>query len=148
MGLRSLVLAILTTAVSGAYADGVSCLPEFTSLRAEADFGRASQQTFILKSVNPKGMFETKARMTAGLEGNQLSVKFHWDENFSGVSLPYNLYSLLVVQDGVAVGWFDFTHDCEGPGVGFFPGQSFSLPPLKTVSSNKQIKFIIFGRIN
>ena len=141
----------LMNAVS-AGADAISCLPEYTSLRATADFADGpSQQTFKLKSDNLNGLFESKARMTASYDAEleRLNLKFHWDENFSGVSLPYNLYSVLILQGSTVVGLLDFTDDCRGLGVGFYPGQSFSARPIKIQGlPGKQFKFIVWGRIN
>lgn len=148
---KFLVSLVLVTSVQ-AGADAVSCLPEFNSLRAVADFSDGSvKQTFKLKSENINGLFESKVRLTATLDGDlgRLTMKFHWDESFGGVSLPYNLYSVLVLQSGQVVGWFDFSNECQGPGVGFYPGQSFTAKPLKVDDfAGKQFKFIVWGRIN
>lgn len=146
MGLGTFVLSLVFLS-SAAFAEGTHCLPEYTSLRAEGDFSQSPQHTFVLKSENSRGLFESKARLTATVAGGHLSMKFHWDENFSGVSLPYNLFSVLVLQGDTVVGWMDFTRECQGPGVGFFPGQSFTAQPLK-VDSDGPYKFIVWGRIN
>ena len=146
MGLGTFVLSMVF-ASSAALAEGTHCLPEYTSLRAQGDLTQGAHQTFVLKSENSRGIFESKARLTASVTDGQLLLRFHWDEAFTGVSLPYNLFSVLVLQGDVVVGWMDFTRECQGPGVGFFPGQSFSAPPLK-VEDGKPFKFIVWGRIN
>ncbi|MGZ3722396.1 MAG: hypothetical protein ACXVA9_05670 [Bdellovibrionales bacterium] len=138
---------------STAFADRSSCLPEFNSLQTQQvlDLGSAAQDTLELKSENSQGIFVSKARMSYTLDpaSKQLQLRFHFDDKFDGVSLPHNLYSVLIVQNGSVVGWLDFTSQCQGPGVGFFPGQSFRPPALKLSGEGKQnFQFVVWGRIN
>lgn len=153
MGLKwkiFLVAAVALWSLRGR-ADEVSCLPEYTSLRAQADLQATPMQTFVLRSEGSKGLFDSKVRLDVSLneQGDQLRLKFYWDHSFEGVSLPYNLFSVLVIQNGVPAGWLDFSSDCQNPGVGFFPGQSFSPSPVKVDGhAGKQFKFIVWGRIN
>ena len=152
MDLRAILFAGLVFTVA-AHADGSSCVPEFTSLQTlqMVDFSSGGSGVFPLKSENATGVFVSKARMsyTFAPSTHELRLRFHFDESFEGVSLPFNLYSVLVLHNGAVAGWYDFTHACKGIGPGFYPGQSFSPPPMKLEGEGMQsLQFMVWGRIN
>lgn len=129
-----------------------SCLPEFNSLQILETFNIDSTAdfTYPLKSENASGIFISKVRLTVSLDGfsHEMKLRAHFDEAFQGVSLPYNLYSILVLQNGAVIGWYDFTRECHGPGVGFFPGQFFSPPAIKLSGEGKQsFQIMVWGRL-
>jgi hypothetical protein len=64
------------------------------------------------------------------------------------VSLPYNIYAVLVVSGGEVLAWRDLTKACTDPGASIFPGQSFALPPIKTSNMGKSDwHIIVWGRL-
>ena len=106
---------------------------------------------YQLKSQGPNGLFVSKVLLTANYQSanHQLSLQVHWDDKFDGVSLPYNLFAAMVLQDGVPVGWYDFTDKCTGPGVGLFPGSQFTLPATGLRGTgNSALQIMLWGRIN
>jgi hypothetical protein len=122
-----------------------SCLPDFTSLDIFQD---ASMQSFSLplKSQNVSGPFVTRATLDGQWDGTALALTFQF--RFDGVSLPYNIYALLVVSGNEVLAWQDLTKTCTGPGVSIFPGQHFALPPIKTSNMGKSDwHIIVWGRL-
>ncbi len=107
--------------------------------------------TRILEIENASGRHATKVVLDGeySSQSRQLILKTHFDDRFNGVSLPYNLYSALITETGEVAGYFYFTRSCTGPGVGFFPGQSFTIPAMKLKSNGKAtIQIMIWGMIN
>ncbi len=45
----------------------------------------------------------------------------YFDPEFDGVSLPYNLYAVLVIADGETLAWMDLTQGCRDRVKLFFP---------------------------
>lgn len=75
----------------------------------------------------------------------QLSVRF--DPEFTGVSLPYNLYAVLVIHNGAVAAWWDYTQGCKGPGLSFFSGREIDMPPLKMVGgASDQLQIMVWGK--
>lgn len=130
-----------------------SCLPEFNSLQAilQLDLSTDSARGFQLKSDNASGVFITKVVMdyVYSAQTQTLNMKFHFEDSFDGVSLPYNVFAILVLQNGTLVAWYDYTKACQTLGPGIYPGQSFSPLPVKLSGSGRQpLQFIVWGRIN
>jgi hypothetical protein len=117
-----------------------SCLLDFTSLDVFQD---SSVQSFSLplKSRNANGPFVTHATLDGLWDGMTLALTFRFKLN--GVSLPYNIYAVLVVSGGDVLAWRDLTKACTDPGASIFPGQSFALPPIKTSNMGKSDWHII-----
>jgi hypothetical protein len=153
MGLKSVLLAsFFALAFIPAASAEPSCLPEFNSLQVlqTMDLDASNSDTFLLKSENASGIFVSKARLSYVYDfaSKEIKLRFHFDDDFDGVSLPYNVYAYLILQNGEVAAWYDLTGSCRGPGVGFYPGQNFSPPPLKVDGAGKQnFQFIVWGRI-
>jgi hypothetical protein len=134
-------------------AEGSSCLPAWTSLQSIEVFDTARDYDFTrtLYSENASGRFATKVLLDGhySAQTHQLTMRTHFDDKFGGVSLPYNLFSALVIESGEVNGWQDFTKGCNGPGVGFYPGQTFQLPVFKLKASGTDfVQIMIWGSIN
>ena len=126
--------------------DGVT-LQALQTLALDRDMSTDYQ----LKSQGPNGLFVSKVLLSANYEAtnHKLNLKVHWDEKFDGVSLPYNLFAAMVLQDGVPVAWYDLTEKCRGPGVGLFPGAHFTLPATElNAVGNSSLQIMLWGRIN
>lgn len=148
MGLRAAILILFFS--TSAFARQSSCLPEFTSLQVVDTSVSTHSFEYVLSSINSSGPFASKVRLsgTYDAEAQALRLNAHFDKKFDGVSLPYNLYSVLILQNGNVVGWYDFTSGCEGPGVGFYPGQDFNLPTTKLQkSSTNKLQIMVWGRL-
>lgn len=151
--LRALLLASIGL-WSGTLMARLSCLPDFNSLQIlqVIDLAQAQTQTitYPLKSMNAHGLFETRAQLEMMVQAENwiLDFKVLFDPKFGGVSLPYNVYALLVIQGGQVISWQDFTGGCRGPGIGFFPGQVVQLPKVKLIKSNSNvIQVMLWGRL-
>ncbi len=153
MGLKTVLLAsIFILFPTFAHAQR-SCLPDFTSLQAlqTVALDRDMNSDYQLKSQGPNGLFVTKVLLSASYEAanRKLNLKVHWDEKFDGVSLPYNIFAAMVLQDGVPVGWYDLTEKCRGPGAGLFPGAYFTFPATElNPLSRSSLQIMLWGRIN
>jgi hypothetical protein len=122
-----------------------SCLPEFTSLDG---FQEASASSFSLplKSHNVSGPFVTHATLEGQWDGSALSLTFQF--KVDGVSLPYNIFAVMIVSDKDVLAWHDLTNSCTGPGKGIFPGQSYALPAVKTSTAPRAgWHIIVWGRL-
>lgn len=76
----------------------------------------------------------------------QLKVRFKPD--FDGVSLPYNLYAVMIVREGEPVGWWDYTRACKGPGLSFFPGREIQLPKVNLVGGGaERLQIMVWGKL-
>jgi hypothetical protein len=86
-----------------------SCLLDFTSLDVFQD---SSVQSFSLplKSRNAHGPFVTRATLDGQSDGATLALTFRF--KLDGVSLPYNIYAVLVVSGGEVLAWRDGATTC------------------------------------
>lgn len=147
------MVLIATGLWSSASAGGASCLPEFNSLQTTEVFNPKQPAVFVrsLATEGASGLIQTKVQLVGRPSKevpNALDLTVRFDPNFNGVSLPYNLYSVLVVRDGEVMSWMDFTKQCEGPGIGFYPGQEIHLPLLKFISDDShKLQIMVWGRI-
>jgi hypothetical protein len=122
-----------------------SCLPDFTSLDVFQD---STVQSFSLplKSRNVNGPFVTHATLDGKWDGTALALTFQF--KFDGVSIPYNIYAVLVVSGGEVLAWRDLTKACTDPGASIFPGRSFALPPIQTSNIGKSDwHIIVWGQL-
>jgi hypothetical protein len=126
-----------------------SCLPDFNSLQLLETTTPGASQEFIkpLKSMNMNGLFQTKVQAVIRI-AQDLEMLIRFDPEFDGVSLPYNLYAVLVVADGAVLSYMDFTRECAGPGIGFFPGGEIRLPRIKLIGADPQkLQIMVWGRL-
>jgi hypothetical protein len=159
-GLLTVRMKILPLLIAGvaviwtgrASADG-SCLPTYTALQALDVFtpGQDGEVVYRLRGQRDDTPFMThvilRAR-TSAADDTQVNLSTLFDPEFDGVSLPYNLYSALVLSDGEVAAWWDFTGGCKGPGLSFFPGREVRLPALKfTDHKPHRLQIMLWGRI-
>jgi hypothetical protein len=131
-----------------------SCLPDWTSLQSiqDIDVKQSSRLKSFLSSQNASGKFQTKVIFESDYSAlsGQLTLTLQFDPDFTGVSLPYNLYSVLVVAGGQVLAWEDFTEQCNGPGNGFYPGRLVTLPTIKInqpVGEKEKLQILVWGRL-
>lgn len=155
MGWKSMLFAgvFLLWATLASAVERPSCLPEYNSLQAilPLDLSADGARSFQLKSDNASGVFLTKVVMdyAYSAQAQTLNMKFHFDDAFGGVSLPYNVFAILVLQNGNPVVWYDYTKACQTLGPGIYPGQSFSPVPVKLSGGGRQpLQIMVWGRIN
>ncbi len=134
-----------------------SCLPDFTALTVVKSVGEEGEGEFtqILSSENESGRFQTDVEWVGNLtadpqSGYQLNMKFRFSAFAPDLSLPANIYAVLVVFNGAPLAWWDFTEECMDPGISFFPGQEFDLPQIKNLpveGSPRQLQVIVWARL-
>jgi hypothetical protein len=153
MSRSTLVALILSLASVSAHAGQTSCVPEYTALNVVERVVPADASAFVhnLRSANGGGMFTTRVqvegRVSAG-EVPALDMTVRFDPAFQGVSLPYNLYTILVISDGRVLNWLDFTDSCRSPGISFFPGREISIPKIKLIGADPQtLQIMVWGRL-
>ena len=127
-----------------------SCLPDFTALQT-IEVLKSTDHSFAypLASKGPAGEFTTRVRAEGRMiDGKALSLRFLFDPTFDGVSLPYNLFAVMVLVDGVAIGYHDFTNACTSPGLSFFPGRIIEMPVVKFPHAGaERLQVMVWGKI-
>jgi hypothetical protein len=126
----------------------------YTALNVIEDVDPKEGGSFVhpLVSENRTGLFETKVQLAGeirdGEESPVLDLTLRFDPAFQGVSLPYNLYTVLVISNGRVLNWLDFTNSCHGPGISFFPGRSVRIPSVKLIGADPQkLQIMVWGRL-
>jgi hypothetical protein len=142
------ILAIMI----GAHFDILSaetCLPGFSSLDVIEVVETGSSHSFShqLKAANRSGIFLSRATLNGEFEGQELKLSFHFD--FDGVSLPYNIFALLVASETEVLAWHDFTRGCYSPPPSIFPGQSYNKTPAIRINNPGKfnLHIIVWGNI-
>lgn len=146
--LRILLSSFLCCVLTGrACAD--TCLPEFTALDVIETVNAGSARTFThpLKSKNVGGIFLTRVVLTGEFDGQRLSLTVRFPAD--GVSLPYNVYLLVVGTEQDMLRWQDLTRGCKAPGASIFPGQSVNLDAIKFQpdAGTANLHLILWGRL-
>jgi hypothetical protein len=132
---------------------GESCLPSYTALQLETRVqgDQAESLAYYLQAKRGDEVFQSKVILAGETDASHprsLPLEIEFDPKFQGVSLPYNLYAVLIVLDGEIVEWLDFTSSCVGPGVSIFPGQKISLPEVKLIGDKPQkLQIMVWGRL-
>ncbi|MGE0526120.1 MAG: hypothetical protein AB7G93_05390 [Bdellovibrionales bacterium] len=129
------------------------CLPEMLSAQLIEEVS-SDKKTFFARVLYTQRE-ETRIATRALLQGksssekpDEIHLKVLFDPDFDGVSLPYNLFAVLIVQNGQVSAWWDFTRGCTGPGVGIFPGGEFQLPPVKLIGGGSQsLQIMVWGKL-
>lgn len=127
-----------------------SCLPPFTAVQSAWIAGGAEAKPFSTRVLIQKSGQLVPARVLFEGEtvGEAIKMTVRFDPKFDGVSLPYNLYAVLVIRDGETAAWWDFTSACTGPGISFFPGQEIHLPKLKLIGAEpERLQIMVWGRL-
>jgi hypothetical protein len=150
--MRLVILAFLLSSTT-VFAQSNSCLPPWNALQSVESFDVTHDYDFshVLDTENASGRTPTKVVIDGhySAQTHQLSMNTHFDDKFNGVSLPYDLYAVLVIESGEVVSWQDFTKGCVGPGVGFYPGQNFQIPYAKLKATGKDvIQIMVWGMLN
>jgi hypothetical protein len=125
-----------------------SCFPEWTSLDVIETFNPKVPHSFSyrLKSTNTGGVFLTHATLEGRFDDQKLNLGFRFE--IDGVSLPYNIYAVLVASASRVLGWFDLTSGCNGPGGSIFPRGKLDLPAVKFESAELlDVHIIVWGRL-
>ncbi len=126
-----------------------SCLPDHTSAQIlwQPTSLHSDELVRNLSSRHGPEAFLTNVQVWAEINQGQLTVTFRFDPAFDGVSLPYNLYSVLITNQNEVLGWWDFTYSCQGPGLSFFPGQEISLRPVKITGELPRLQIFVWGKL-
>lgn len=150
MNFRSLGFFILVFFTPLAQAQS-SCLPTQNALQV---FEVLSPGQNVKKAYPLYAGMEHRPWLEAILEVNRhdkndVHLTFQFEERFRGVSLPYNLYAVLVLSQGAVVAWLDFTNECLSPGISFFPGQEIEIPVgnLPPLESPHSLQVMVWGRM-
>lgn len=150
------LVSILLLFAQGARAGQTSCVPVYTALNVIEDVDPAADSSFVhpLIAENAQGLFESRVRLEGTVhhstanEKASLDMVIRFDPAFEGVSLPYNLYTVLVISNGRVLTWLDFTESCQGSGVSFFPGREIRIPALKLFGADPQkLQIMVWGRL-
>lgn len=136
-----------------AFAQGempTSCLPEATSLQVIEVW----QESDSLKKNYPLKTLSFDQLKDSGV---QVSIKYSkirksfdmsfFFEDSSTMSLPFNLYAVMISNSRGKVLWKDFTSSCFDPGIGFYPGQTVNLDGLPLELQDKEsYRVMIWGK--
>jgi hypothetical protein len=150
MGRVVLFLTFLMLAASLPAVAQNSCLPDYLAAQTlvHVSEGKTVALTLPLKDQNANGEFMTKVQVDAKISPEGIHLTAHFNDGFQGVSLPYNLYSVLILRNGQPLEWLDFTNLCQGPGIGFFPGRHVDLPLVKfDGAKGGDFQIMIWGRL-
>lgn len=124
-----------------------SCLPDYTAAQA---IWSANAPTFkqSLLSRRSGNLITTRVWIEGTRTKDSADLWLRFDPDFDGVSLPYNLFAVLIIRDGEPAAWWDFTASCKGPGLSFFPGREVHLPPLKLIGGpSDRLQIMVWGRL-
>lgn len=127
-----------------------SCLPSYTALQSEWLAGGSDSKSFASPILIEKSgkLSPSRVLFVGETIGGAVKMSVKFDPKFDGVSLPYNLYAVLIVRDGEPAAWWDFTSGCTGPGISFFPGQEIHLPKLKLIGADpERLQIMVWGRL-
>lgn len=131
-------------------AHAMSCLPETLSLQTLVQVDPLKNSfSFSLKSEKFGQIKNSDAqvRVKQDLSAGRLDFEFSF-QNEDGVSLPFNVFALLIVtSDGEKV-FLDFTSHCTDPGIGFYPGQKVKLDPVfLKLREEETYHLMVWGRM-
>ena len=146
-GFRFLSCACVAAVVFSAQpAKADTCFPPFTSLDVFQAVNKDNPQfSHRLKSRNLQGLFVTRATLEGKLNERKLELAFHFRAD--GVSLPYNIFAVLVATDSQPLAWHDLTKGCTGLPGSIFPGQSVKIPPVTLPSDPVDLHIVVWGRL-
>lgn len=125
-----------------------SCLPQDLALQTFESGGPGTTFHRPLSSQNSQGRFLTKVILDGKVDEQGLKLSFQFDPAWEGVSLPYNLYAILVIADGLPVAWYDYTRECQSPPLSFFPGRLIEVPTVKHLGAYPQkLQIMVWGKL-
>ncbi len=148
--LSVLVVFFFASIVFAELAVPMSCLPETLSLQAfESISASGNSRSFPLKSEKFGQIKDSGAqvRIDQDIQSGRLDVEFSFQAE-DGISLPFNVYALLIVTSDGEKEFRDFTSHCTDPGIGFYPGQKVKLDPIFLKLREEQTyHLMIWGRM-
>ncbi len=131
-----------------------SCLPMYTAaqdLVAVDPNVSGVQFKSALFSERADGLFPTKVQVEGQMTDEKdphFALKVRFDPAFGGVSIPYNLYAVMIVKDGDPILWMDFTKGCKGTGISFFPGAIIDAGRVKLPAGGaSKLQIMVWGRM-
>lgn len=139
--LRTIVLIVILFPIKVLAEPGQrSCLPDRTA--AQILWSVPATTTEIIQPLS------SKVQLVSRADSGEVVFRVRFDPAFDGVSLPYNLYSVLIVRNGSVVAWWDYTNGCQGPGLSFFPGREILLPKVKLIGGGAdQLQIMVWGKL-
>jgi|GEM_PF-1673281 hypothetical protein len=142
---------VLSEGVPATEAVPMSCLPAATSLQAfDANAAKPSEKKiYPLTSLKWDQVRETpvQAEVFYNQEKGGLEISIFFKDP-EAMSLPYNLYAVLVTTESGRVIWRDFTDACKEPGLSFFPGRRLQLEPfVLKLQPQESYRVMIWGRM-
>ncbi len=153
MGLRTCLLAILILVTGAEMVYGqTSCLPKNNSLQmlSQIDLTVDSDSVHRLTSDTGNTVRDTRVNLKSSFKtaDGKLNLRVQWDEDFSGVSLPFNVYAVMILIDGKIVNWSDYTEHCTDVGISLYPGAVLSIPPIEIGSVGlASVQIMLWGRV-
>lgn len=127
-----------------------SCLPKSTALQGMEWVTPHHPKDFLysLRSTRGEGdSFLTKVQLQGKVTEGEVNMLLRFDPKFDGVSLPYNVYAVLVIVNEETVAWWDFTQGCRAPGLSFFPGSEIGLPKIKLQEPARRLQIMVWGTL-
>lgn len=128
----------------------MSCLPDVTSLQVFETWHPAEplKKVYPLKTQKLGRISDTGVLVSVfrNVDKGSLELTFSFAEPDS-LSLPFNVYAIMVSDSKGEVVWRDLTSSCMDPGIGFFPGQEVSLEPIPLdLDDGESYRLMIWGR--
>lgn len=128
----------------------ISCLPEATSLQTFETWHSAQplKRTYELKTQKFDRIKDSGVLVSVfhNLEKKSLELSFFFSQS-DILSLPFNVYAVMVTTSKGQVVWNDFTSSCMDPGIGFYPGQEVSLEPIPLdLDEGESYRLMVWGR--
>jgi len=127
----------------------ISCLPEATSLQAYESGGQGDMaKTYELMTLRfgqlAASGVNVQLKQSQKDQSLELSFSFQQDDI---MSLPFNIYAILVVTEKGETIWRDLTAACTDPGIGFYPGQKVELDPIPLkIGPSESYRVMIWGQ--
>lgn len=129
----------------------ISCLPDVTSLQTFETWSidQPLEKIYELKTQKFDRIKNTQVLVSAthNLDKKSLELVFSFSKP-DVMSLPFNIYAIMVSTSRGEVIWRDLTSSCMEPGIGFFPGQKIPLEPIPLeLNEGDSYRLMIWGRI-
>ena len=125
-----------------------SCLPAYTAAQVMWTFSESSP-SHSQKLLSGRGgeLIKTRVQLEGQRVNGDVVLKILFDPTVE-LSVPYNLYAVMVLRNGAVEGWWDFTGGCNGPGLSFFPGREIRLPSVKMIGEKpEQLQIMVWGKL-
>ena len=138
------------TASSNTFDLPTSCLPEATSLQTFEIFQGhdLTVKTYPLKTLKLDQLKNAGVTTSINHHKNEHKFNFHfYFDDPDALSLPFNIYAIMIVNSRGGSVFKDFTQSCFDPGIGFYPGQKVVIDDLKLeLHQGEAYRVMIWGR--